>query len=88
MKTLFKTQKNIVMQKLVEKNAATAPQKNRKVLYHVSKLPVQKIQLGQIVKIDIVNGWGACSVNGCYCQSYMGNADTCQNCGHNYSLHW
>jgi hypothetical protein len=33
-------------------------------------------------------GWGACSVNGCHCQAYMGNDDTCQNCGHNYSLHW
>jgi hypothetical protein len=33
-------------------------------------------------------GYGACSVSGCNCQSYMGSADTCQNCGHNYGLHW
>ncbi|OWY19013.1 hypothetical protein C7N43_23960 [Sphingobacteriales bacterium UPWRP_1] len=51
-------------------------------------LPVQRIKLGNVLKIEIINGWGACSVNGCHCQSYMGNDNTCQNCGHNYTLHW
>jgi len=34
------------------------------------------------------NGWGACSVKWCNCQEYVGNDETCQNCGHNYKLHW
>ncbi|WP_158225000.1 hypothetical protein [Brunnivagina elsteri] len=33
-------------------------------------------------------GYGACSVSGCYCQAYEGNANTCENCGHNYQRHW
>lgn len=33
-------------------------------------------------------GFGACSYSGCNCTSYMGSADTCANCGHNYNLHW
>jgi uncharacterized protein (DUF983 family) len=37
---------------------------------------------------EIKMGYGACSVSGCYCKGYMGSADTCQNCGHNYGLHW
>ncbi|OWY24910.1 hypothetical protein C7N43_15805 [Sphingobacteriales bacterium UPWRP_1] len=52
------------------------------------RLPVQRLKIGQKLKIEIVNGWGACSVNGCHCQAYMGNDNTCQNCGHNYTLHW
>jgi hypothetical protein len=32
-------------------------------------------------------GYGACCVSGCYCQGYMGTADTCSNCGHAYALH-
>jgi hypothetical protein len=33
-------------------------------------------------------GYGACSISGCYCQSYSGQAYTCANCGHNYASHW
>ncbi len=33
-------------------------------------------------------GYGKCSIGGCYCGSYAGNADTCSNCGHNYQAHW
>jgi hypothetical protein len=33
-------------------------------------------------------GYGACSVSGCYCQSYMGSGPLCQNCGHQYGMHW
>ena len=42
----------------------------------------------KVKKHEIHMGYGACSVSGCNCQSYMGNADTCENCGHNYRLHW
>lgn len=34
------------------------------------------------------NGYGACSISGCYCQSYMGGDATCHNCGHNYYSHY
>ena len=33
-------------------------------------------------------GYGACSISGCPCQAYMGGADLCQNCGHQYQAHW
>ena len=33
-------------------------------------------------------GYGACSISGCYCQSYSGQGYTCANCGHNYASHW
>ena len=33
-------------------------------------------------------GYGACSASGCNCQAYMGSGDTCEKCGHNYSMHW
>lgn len=36
-------------------------------------------------------GYGRCSVSGCPCQAFMpvpGNSYMCENCGHNYSLHW
>ena len=33
-------------------------------------------------------GYGACSASGCPCRGYMGNQDLCQNCGHQYSMHW
>ncbi|HEV2286785.1 MAG TPA: hypothetical protein VGR80_12135 [Steroidobacteraceae bacterium] len=33
-------------------------------------------------------GYGRCSVSGCTCPAYMGQAELCGNCGHNYSLHW
>jgi hypothetical protein len=33
-------------------------------------------------------GYGECSFDGCYCQSYQGNGYTCENCGHNYNTHW
>ena len=31
--------------------------------------------------------YGKCTVSGCYCCSYRGNADNCSNCGHLYSDH-
>jgi hypothetical protein len=34
------------------------------------------------------NGYGACSISGCPCQSYMGQDNLCQNCGHQYTAHW
>jgi hypothetical protein len=33
-------------------------------------------------------GYGACSVSGCPCQGYMGSGPLCQNCGHQYGMHW
>jgi len=33
-------------------------------------------------------GWGRCSISGCNCPAYQGNADLCGNCGHNYASHW
>ena len=36
-------------------------------------------------------GYGACSVSGCPCQAFIetpGNSYMCQNCGHQYSMHW
>ena len=33
-------------------------------------------------------GYGSCSISGCYCQSYMGSGTLCQNCGHQYGMHW
>jgi translation initiation factor 2 gamma subunit (eIF-2gamma) len=48
---------------------------------HTDKKEIEK-------KPGIKMGYGACSVSGCNCKSYMGSADTCENCGHNYGLHW
>jgi hypothetical protein len=31
--------------------------------------------------------YGKCTVNGCYCCHYQGNADNCSNCGHQYPDH-
>jgi len=36
---------------------------------------------------DMRCGYGACSVSGCNCPAYMGNDNTCSNCGHNYQSH-
>jgi hypothetical protein len=33
-------------------------------------------------------GYGECSVYGCNCKAYMGENDTCNNCGHSFKLHW
>jgi hypothetical protein len=35
-------------------------------------------------------GWGACSVSGCPCQSYVQTygSELCNNCGHKYTDHW
>ena len=36
-------------------------------------------------------GYGPCSISGCPCQGFMptpGNSYMCENCGHNYSMHW
>jgi hypothetical protein len=33
-------------------------------------------------------GYGECSVSGCNCKNYMGNDNTCSNCGHSFQLHW
>lgn len=33
-------------------------------------------------------GYGVCSISGCHCQGYMGNDNTCSNCGHNYGSHY
>jgi len=33
-------------------------------------------------------GYGRCSVSGCNCPAFMGSDQLCQNCGHNYNLHW
>jgi hypothetical protein len=33
-------------------------------------------------------GYGECSVSGCNCKAYMGENDTCNNCGHSFKLHW
>jgi hypothetical protein len=33
-------------------------------------------------------GYGECSVSGCNCKHYMGNDQTCSNCGHSFQLHW
>jgi hypothetical protein len=33
-------------------------------------------------------GPGACSVSGCYCGNYMGSGPLCQNCGHQWGMHW
>ncbi len=33
-------------------------------------------------------GYGACSISGCPCKGYMGSAQLCQNCGHQYGAHW
>ena len=33
-------------------------------------------------------GYGRCSVNGCPCPGFAGNQQLCENCGHNYSMHW
>ncbi len=31
-------------------------------------------------------GYGRCSK--CNCQEYAGTSNICDNCGHNYGLHW
>ncbi len=36
----------------------------------------------------VQDGYGACSLRGCNCPSYTGQADLCGNCGHKYSDHW
>lgn len=33
-------------------------------------------------------GYGACSSSGCPCKGYAGNTQLCQNCGHQYGVHW
>ena len=33
-------------------------------------------------------GYGECSVSGCNCKAYMGQDETCSNCGHSFKLHW
>lgn len=76
------------MQKVATKRNTVIKKQYSKSKFRLSKQPIQRIQVGDVLKTEIVNGYGACSVSGCNCQSYMGNDDTCQNCGHNYSLHW
>lgn len=39
-------------------------------------------------KDRVVRAFGACSVAGCNCQGFMGSGQTCENCGHSYSMHW
>ena len=36
---------------------------------------------------NVVHGYGACTSGGCNCPGYTGNGQTCENCGHNYSMH-
>ena len=31
---------------------------------------------------------GGCDTIGCYCRSFEGYGNTCQNCGHNYRRHY
>jgi hypothetical protein len=63
----------------------TAPTKRKNNLRrrtkHTDKIEIEK-------KPGIHMGPGACSVSGCNCQAYMGSGTTCENCGHNWSLHW
>jgi hypothetical protein len=33
-------------------------------------------------------GYGQCSVSGCPCQAYAGSQQLCENCGHQYGMHW
>lgn len=33
-------------------------------------------------------GYGQCSVSGCACRGYSGSQQLCQNCGHQYGMHW
>jgi hypothetical protein len=33
-------------------------------------------------------GYGRCSAPGCPCPEFAGNQQLCQNCGHNYGMHW
>jgi hypothetical protein len=33
-------------------------------------------------------GFAACSFSGCPCQAYLGSGSNCQNCGHQYEMHW
>jgi hypothetical protein len=39
---------------------------------------------------EIRMGYGACSVSGCPCQSYVQTygSELCSNCGHKYTDHW
>lgn len=76
------------MKKIATKRNMAGKIQNNKPKSRLLNKPIQKIQLGGVLKTKIINGYGACSVSGCNCQSYMGNDATCQNCGHNYSLHW
>jgi len=39
-------------------------------------------------RVPLRAGYGRCSVSGCNCPSYMGQAELCENCGHRYDLHW
>ena len=32
-------------------------------------------------------GYGACTASYCSCTGFMGSADLCANCSHNYSFH-
>lgn len=67
---------------ILKEASPTQIKKNlKKGTHHTYKIGTDK-------KPEVKMGPGACSVSGCNCQSYMGNADTCQNCGHNWSLHW
>lgn len=33
-------------------------------------------------------GFGRCSVSGCYCKEFEGRGQTCRNCGHAYRKHY
>ncbi|MEI2738495.1 MAG: hypothetical protein V9F01_06905 [Chitinophagaceae bacterium] len=62
----------------------TLPARKKDFLHKTSKQP-EKIETD--AKPSIKMGYGECSVSGCNCRAYMGNADTCENCGHNKDLH-
>lgn len=62
----------------------TLPGKQKEHLHKPSRLPQIKETETESV---ITMGYGECSVSGCNCRAYMGNADTCENCGHNKDLH-
>ncbi|NOT52428.1 MAG: hypothetical protein HOP10_14250 [Chitinophagaceae bacterium] len=67
-----------------EMSTELLPVKEKTKLHKHSKQP-EKIITDHTHSITM--GYGECSVSGCNCRAYMGNADTCENCGHNKDLH-
>ncbi len=53
----------------------------------ITRLPIFE-PTGELPGAPLQAGYGRCSAPGCNCPSYMGQGQLCENCGHNYSMHW